>query len=142
MSEKSRPVSLRRQRGQEGEALSAAFLQERGWEILERNWRPGNELRGEIDLIACDGRVLCFVEVKTRASSSHGAPQEAVTRAKQKQISALANAYLSIHKLDETPCRFDVIEVFLTSGAPRLVLHTNAFDYLPPGSGRRAGQIF
>jgi putative endonuclease len=44
--------------------------------VLERNWRAGNSLRGEIDCIARHGKTLCFVEVKTRASNEHGAPQK------------------------------------------------------------------
>ncbi len=119
------------QRGRDGETLAAAFLLSKGARVIARNWRPSRAgLRGEIDLIAQVGEFLCFVEVKTRASDRHGAPQEAVGAAKQKQISHLANAYLSLHALSETPCRFDVIEVWLAPGQPpRLAWIENAFDF-------------
>ena len=124
----------RQQRGQSGEDLAALFLQSKGYEIVVRNWRAGNVLRGEVDCIAwhTQGRlkVLCFVEVKTRASNASGAPQEAVTPAKQRQLSRLANAYVSQHRI-EAPCRFDVVEVWLPNDAsiPRIALRPNAFDY-------------
>jgi putative endonuclease len=123
-----------KQRGQQGEALAAQFLESRGFSIIERNWRPGNSLRGEVDLIAWHGsgrqKVLCFVEVKTRASNHRGAPQEAVNATKQRQLSRLANAYVSLHHIEEA-CRFDVVEVWLSddNSLPRIALRPNAFDY-------------
>jgi len=131
------------ERGQRGEDLAAHHLESLGWQIIARNWRPGNALRGEIDIIARDGKILCFVEVKTRSSNQHGAPQESVTRAKQKQISALANAYVSLQKLDDTPCRFDVIEVWLPgNGEAKLALHRNAFDFIPASRGKSGSRVF
>jgi putative endonuclease len=132
-------------RGQDGEEVAARFLESNGYTLLERNWRAGNALRGEIDCIARHGRVLCFVEVKTRASNEHGAPQEAVTRGKQRQLSRLANAYVSLHRLADVPCRFDVVEVWLPhdGNAPRLALHQNAFDYIDASSSNgRGSRIF
>jgi putative endonuclease len=123
----------RQSRGQAGEDAAVRHLQKRGYRVVTRNWRPGNAMRGEIDCIAYQGRVLCFVEVKARTSNDRGAPQEAVTRTKQRQISRLANAYISIHCLGEVPCRFDVVEVWLSGPesnvAPRISLCQNAFDY-------------
>ena len=137
-----------KQSGQFGEDAAAAFLQQNGYKIIERNWRPGNALRGEIDAIAwardARGRnVLCFVEVKTRSSRlssslqekqpplrETAAPQEAVTISKQRQIARLANAYVSIHRLDNVACRFDVVEVRLDRHRTALCnLCVNAFDY-------------
>jgi putative endonuclease len=132
-------------RGQDGEEAAARFLQHSGYTLLERNWRAGNSLRGEIDCIARHGKTLCFVEVKTRASNEHGAPQEAVTRGKQRQLSRLANAYVSMHRLADVPCRFDVVEVWLPHDgtAPRLALHQNAFDYVESGpAAARGARIF
>ena len=104
-------------------------------------------MRGEIDIIAWQTvgtkRILCFIEVKTRRADatgvwSRGAPQEAVTFAKQKQISRLANAYVSFHKLHDVPCRFDVVEVWHETNQPsRIELHTSAFDYVDPSYGAR-----
>ncbi|MDF2439056.1 MAG: putative endonuclease [Abditibacteriota bacterium] len=123
-----------KQRGQSGEDLAALFLHSKGYELVVRNWRAGNALRGEVDCIAWHTyggrRVLCFIEVKTRASNAGGAPQEAVTPSKQRQLSRLANAYVSTHNI-EAPCRFDVVEVWLAddNAVPRVALHPNAFDY-------------
>lgn len=140
-----------RERGDWGEDEAVRFLEARGFVLVERNWRPGKiegsrqrdgavdgAMRGEIDCIAWQGKVLCFIEVKARSSNNCGAPQEAVTPSKQRQISRLANAYVSLHKLHDTPCRFDVVEVWLNQAEPpRLVLHLNAFDYQCPGEASR-----
>lgn len=119
------------QRGREGEDRAALHLEANGVVIVERDWRPprGNELRGDIDLIGREGNIWCFVEVKARTSDGRGAPQQAVTRAKQRQLSRLANAYVSVHRIDDVPCRFDVVEIWLGPGEGRAVWHRNAFDY-------------
>ena len=127
-------MNIRQKRGQTGEDAAAMQLQKAGYRIVARNWRPGSKsggtgMRGEIDIIAWHGKILCFIEVKTRSSTNFGAPQEAVNRAKQRQISRLANAYVSFHRLDVS-CRFDVAEVWLSPDAPpRIAFHQNAFDY-------------
>ena len=127
--------------GKAGEEFAVRYLQQQGLEIVACNWHPphGNELRGDIDIIARESKnqessrresnVLCFVEVKARASEERGAPQLAVTRVKQKRLSRLANAYVSVERLDEVPCRFDVIEVWLNEREARAVWHCNAFEY-------------
>lgn len=132
----AKPVTGKTQaKGQAGEDAAARFLQKHGYRIVERNWRPGNYLRGEIDCIAWHHderhiKVLCFIEVKTRSSNRMGAPQDAVNRTKQRQLSALANAYVSVRKLHDIPCRFDVVEVWLQNAStPTCALHQNAFDY-------------
>ncbi|HEX8462997.1 MAG TPA: YraN family protein [Abditibacterium sp.] len=119
------------QRGRDGEDLAAAFLRVKGAQIIARNWRPsGTGVRGEIDIIAQCGEFLCFVEVKTRRGQAHGAPQEAVNGAKQRQISRLANAYLSLQNDADVPCRFDIIEVWLAPPQkPRIHWLENAFDF-------------
>ncbi len=111
------------------------MLQQRGYQILERNWRAGNAMRGEIDCIAQTRgargeRVLAFIEVKTRRNNLQGAPQEAVTPAKQRQIARLAQAYVSFNRIENTVCRFDVVEVWLEDdAAPTCQLHRNAFEF-------------
>ena len=148
---------LRQQRGQQGEDEAVRFLEARGFRVVERNWRPGKArdsnkrdgkadgaMRGEIDVIAWHGAILCFIEVKTRSSNERGAPQESVTRGKQRQISRLANAYVSVFQLHETACRFDVVEVWLGANGeqPRLQLHENAFDYQAVAPRSRGARIF
>jgi putative endonuclease len=83
----------RRQRlGSTGERLAAEHLERRGFAILERNYRTR---WGELDLIAFDGRVLVFCEVKTRhAGGSRGGPLEAVRPAKQAQVRRMASSWL------------------------------------------------
>src|SRR2546427_10029962 len=78
--------------GEEGERAAARFLEARGYRILERNYRTR---RGEIDLIAEDGRMLVFVEVKVRLDDRFGGPAAAITRAKQARIARLAQQYLA-----------------------------------------------
>src|SRR5438093_12977633 len=69
--------------GEEGERAAARFLEARGYRILARNYRTR---RGEIDLIAEDGRVLEFVAVKVRLDERFGVPAAAITRTKQARI--------------------------------------------------------
>lgn len=133
---RTKPVTGKTQaKGQAGEDAAAHYLQQHGYKIIERNWRPGNHLRGEIDCIAWhhderNVKVLCFIEVKTRSSNRMGAPQDAVNRTKQRQLSKLANSYVAMRKWNDTPCRFDVVEVWLQDGSkPTIALHENTFDY-------------
>ena len=110
--------------GRWGEDLAAAYLQQRGMVILERNFRGK---RGEVDIIARDGDDLVFVEVKTRSSCTFGTPQEAVNRRKQQQIIHLAEIYLQSHPSRLQP-RFDVVAVTAAPHAEPLVEHLpNAF---------------
>ena len=99
-------------RGDWGEAQVAAYLRSRGCRIVSSKYRCRF---GEIDLIARDGKTLCFVEVKVRSNLSFGMPREYVTASKQKKLRTTAAYYLATHDTDE-PCRFDVAEVY-TDGA-------------------------
>jgi putative endonuclease len=130
-------MRIRQQRGRDGESIAVAFLRQQGYEIVACNWRPHRAgLRGELDVIAWHGagreRFLCFIEVKTRSSEDLGAPQEAVNSIKQRQICALAQAYVSLNRLGEVACRFDVVEVWLLpeEKLPRVALHANAFEFI------------
>jgi putative endonuclease len=77
--------------GSHGETLAARWYAERGYEILDRNWRVAE---GEIDLVVRRDRVLVFCEVKTRTSNRFGAAAEAVTPAKRRRLRRLAIIYL------------------------------------------------
>lgn len=95
--------------GSRYEEKAAAFLKGLGYTILERNFR---DRRGEIDIVARDGRYLVFVEVKYRGSGRCGYPEEAVDRGKQQRIRHTAQYYLYRHHCGEnTACRFDVVSV-------------------------------
>ena len=100
--------------GSRGEEVAAAFLLERRFRILERNYTTP---LGEIDIIARKGKTLAFVEVKTRRSLAFGSPAEAVGERKQRQIIKAANWYLASGQGRGLQPRFDVIAV--------LIGHTN-----------------
>jgi len=97
----------KRQMGTSYELKAENYLREKGYKILETNFRNRS---GEIDIIAKDGEYFCFIEVKYRTTNDYGNPLEAVTVHKQNQIRKVALYYLMKNKLSEwTPCRFDVI---------------------------------
>ena len=98
--------------GSGGERAAADFLVGRGYHILERNFRCRG---GEIDLIALDGGVLVFVEVKVRRTLSRGAPIEAVTAIKQARVRRAAQEYLTFCGRIFGRIRFDVISVMKTT---------------------------
>lgn len=102
----------KRQTGSRYESEAAAFLEQQGFQILERNYR---DRKGEIDIIAKDGNCLVFVEVKYRKDRLNGDPEEAVGYSKQQRIRHTAEYYLYSHHLsDSTPCRFDVVSILGT----------------------------
>ena len=95
--------------GARGEALAAAYLEQRGYTVLERNYRCRT---GEIDLIARQGNRLAFVEVKTRKNALRGEPREYVTAAKQRRLHSAAMHYLMCHpEAENLLLRFDVAEI-------------------------------
>ena len=115
----------RQQFGRAAEEAAARYLQRRGWRVLGRNVRVG---RGELDLIARRGPVLAFVEVKARRSGAAGAPEDAVTPRKQRQVARLAGLWLAGRPwaLDGvTDVRFDIIAVDAAS-VPVSVRHLSA----------------
>jgi putative endonuclease len=94
--------------GRLGESRAREYLVARGWSIEARNYRFG---RREVDIVARKGALIAFVEVKTRAGDGYGAPEEAVTRLKRREIEIVAREYLCRHRLDDVDVRFDVISV-------------------------------
>jgi putative endonuclease len=113
--------------GREGESLACEYLKAQGYKILEQNFH--NKL-GEIDLIAQDGQIICFVEVKTRRSLNQGQPYEAVNPFKMRKLSLMATSYLKYkYRSLEIPSRFDVISIVQDkTGSPRIQHIKNAFD--------------
>ena len=102
---------MSRAEGTWGEAEVANYLRRRGYTLLAHGFHCRF---GEIDLIAWDGDVLCFVEVKTRSNTDMGLPREYVTPAKQRRLKKTALYYLCEKQLD-CPARFDVAEVYADS---------------------------
>ena len=102
-------MDIRKQAGQNGETVAAAFLEKEGVRILMRNFRC---IFGEIDLIAKDKEYFLVVEVKMRRNKECGTPAEAVNLKKQKRICYTLNYYrMKKQLMDTTAVRFDVIEV-------------------------------
>lgn len=146
----ARAGASRQSTGRCGEDLAATYLEDIGWKILERNWRPDHGLRGELDIIALEpapahhepgsarvaapaeawaGPRLVIVEVKTRSSLRQGPPAAAVDSRKVARLRALAAAWASTH---ETPphagMRLDVVSILLRDARPALLRHHRAVD--------------
>ncbi len=112
--------------GKTGENQACRFLQKKGYCIVQTNYRTRC---GEIDIIAKQGPVLVFIEVKTRRSSSFGSPLLAVTAKKQRQISMVAQEYLSRNNLFDTDARFDVVGMSIGAADHVKIEHIeNAFE--------------
>lgn len=96
--------------GRNGEGFAVSFLSASGYRIVETNYRTRS---GEIDIVARDGDVLCFIEVKTRRSDCGHDPFEAVGPRKQSVLARTARFYLAQrYGSDEVCCRFDVLAVY------------------------------
>jgi putative endonuclease len=104
------------------EREAESFLAERGYQVEERNFRGAG---GEIDIIAWEGEVLCFVEVRSKSRDDFGFPDETVDRRKQRKIIRAALAYLVQYPPLEMPmARFDVVSIL----RGEITLIRNAFD--------------
>ena len=112
--------------GDYGENLCKDYLTSIGYKILDEKFKIKT---GEIDLIAIDKNILCFIEVKSRFNNKFGKPMEAVTIAKQHKIYKTAQYYLLKHPNLDMNCRFDVIEVDfdLEKSSHKINLIKNAF---------------
>src|SRR6266550_3016742 len=109
--------------GRRGEELAAAYLEQAGVRIVAANFvvpvgrnRAGAVINVEIDLVAYEGRTLCFIEVKSRMSDWFAPPEANVDRRKQRQIARAARAYRRMFDLVSEPYRYDVVTVVLPSG--------------------------
>lgn len=102
----------RRITGIKGEDYVCAELCKRGFRLLERNV---SEKFAEIDIVARDGDVLCFIEVRTRRDTTLGHPAETITPSKIKTIRRAAEAYLARHRTEPCPIRFDVATIVWSS---------------------------
>lgn len=115
-----------RETGTHYEKMAGVYLENKGYRILEYNYRCKC---GEIDIVAKDGDCLVFCEVKYRASDRKGHPSEAVDYAKQRVISKSALYYITVHHMEDVPCRFDVIS-FQSIPKAEIIHYENAFDYV------------
>jgi len=115
----------KRRTGEIGEAIALRFLRKNGYKIIELNYRSR---LGEIDIIARDGDVLAFIEVKARRTNKYGGPKWAVTPRKQRKISMVALGYLKNTEQMETEARFDVVAIRLWPDHPDVEIIKNAFE--------------
>ncbi|MEF9933639.1 MAG: YraN family protein [Clostridium sp.] len=98
-----------RQKGEQGEIKAMGFLEDKGYYIIDKNYRTRS---GEIDIIAEYNNAIVFVEVKLRSSLRFGVPSEAVNFKKASKIKTVAFSYLKDNNLLDHTVRFDIIEVY------------------------------
>jgi putative endonuclease len=111
--------------GYDWERAAEKSLAAAGFRILARNFRTR---AGELDFVAQEGEVLCFIEVKGRSAESFGTPGEAVNAEKQRRVFRAAEAYLQRRRGRRPNCRFDVVTVLQKEGEPaRIEILRDAF---------------
>lgn len=111
--------------GRYGEELALREIERAGYRRVCSNFRCP---LGEIDLIAMDGEVLVFLEIKTRKGGSVSEAKEAVNYRKQRQITKAALAYMKENKCMEEKARFDVVAIGVGEKGPEIEIIKNAFD--------------
>jgi len=128
------PVHLKT--GLRGEDAAFFYLRRKGYTVVARRWSAGN-IPGDVDLIAWDGPLLCFIEVKTRTAHDMSPAESAVDRHKQFTLRRLARAYVrQIPEPEPPPVRFDIVSVYALPGeTPEIVHFENAFGW----TNRREG---
>ena len=105
--------------GKWGEEIAASFLEEKGYQIIERDWKSGHH---DLDIIAKEGNTLVIVEVKTRRNRLFGNPEEAVDYKKRQSLLSAINHYVKSHRLGSS-VRFDIISIVGTIGSKPEIDH-------------------
>lgn len=105
--------------GKWGEDLAAAYLEKKGYTIVERDWKSG---RRDIDIIALDGDVVVFVEVKTRRNRLFGDPEESVNYQKLQNLQQAISHYVKFRHIRQE-IRFDIISIVGTIGTEPDIQH-------------------
>jgi putative endonuclease len=123
------PIFRRREKAQplgpRGEDLAARFLKRLGYRIVKRNYHG---LSGEIDIVAADGDMLVFVEVKTLTSDDAQHPEAAVNQHKRRRIIRAAKNFIAESRAEQVPARFDVVAIVAGENAqPEIPHFDNAF---------------
>jgi putative endonuclease len=109
--------------GLSGEEAALFELLRKGYVVAAVRWRAGN-LKGDVDLIAWQGSLLCFIEVKTRTAHDMTPAEVAVDRDKRRMLRRMARAYLrQLPQKEAPPVRFDVMSVYLIPGKVREIAH-------------------
>lgn len=109
--------------GNQGEEVALQYLLDKGFTILETNWRFGKE---EIDIIAINTEFLIVVEVKTRRTDEYGDPADFVNKNKQRLLIKAAQAYVERHRIQQE-VRFDIISIIINNSTTRIAHLANAF---------------
>ncbi|HNR65418.1 MAG TPA: YraN family protein [Atribacterota bacterium] len=111
--------------GSIGEKLAKYYLSQKGYHILEQNYRA---IFGEIDIIAEKNNCICFVEVKCRTSDKYGFPEESITAHKKNKIIKVAQLYIKQNRIEDKLFRFDIIALNFNNFSLTRIKHiTNAF---------------
>ncbi|SMO34083.1 YraN family protein [Fodinibius sediminis] len=115
-----------REIGHEGEELAAAYLESKGYTILERNYHFEH---AEVDIVAYDNETcIVFVEVKRRSTNRYGEPEAYIDQEKMENVYKAAEAWIYERKMDGAPIRFDIISILQAEGeAPEIRHFENAF---------------
>jgi putative endonuclease len=114
--------------GESGEEIAYFHLRKLGYTMVARNFRSPRR-KGEIDLIAWNDGVLCFIEVKTRSKAEFVPAEAAVDFDKRRELRYVAREYLRrVHRPEgDLPYRFDVVSIYLHEQPPRVDLIKAAF---------------
>ena len=120
----------RQRLGIRGESIAARWLVLRGWEILDRRFQNGHR---DLDLVVCrpeedgQGRLVAFVEVRTRFSTDFGTPAETVGWKKQRELARSARAWIASNKCSGDQYRFDVVGVIVGEARVQIQYVPDAF---------------
>lgn len=123
-------LTARQELGLRGERVAERWLVARGWTILDRRFRAGHR---DLDLVVArwdaetDGRLVAFVEVRTRFSTVRGTPAETVTWRKQRELARAARAWIALNKRSKDVYRFDVVGVLVRGERARIEYVPDAF---------------
>lgn len=119
------PPAKRRARGDESEALARAYLEARGYRVIETNYRTK---RGEVDIIAWHDDTLCFIEVRSVETERYGSALATITRQKQRRVITAARHYLMTSGITDVPMRFDALGITRVPLTYSLVPHAFQTD--------------
>lgn len=109
--------------GKKGEKLAKQMLINKGFKILETNWRHDKD---EIDIIAADGDEIVIVEVKTRSTDFFGNPEDSVDSKKENYLIRATESYLEVNNID-IDTRFDIVAIVLNSKETKIHHIIDAF---------------
>ena len=116
-------MSSKKTGGQRGEEIACQALKKMGYRVLDKNFSCRH---GELDIVAEDNDVVCFIEVKARSSEDYGLPEEAVTHWKKRKLLNTAFVYIEKKKIKDRDMRFDIISVDLKTRKATIL--KDAFD--------------